>query len=118
MATRKQNNTGRTIAVIGGGALLAWLLWRGRGKGKGKGKGKGSGGDGDHSSAPDVVEVWVRSGDRIELDRVSSDLATVVARARAAGKARLHVTGDARHGWFEYVADALRAAGVDVWTFS
>ena len=114
MATRKQNNTGRTITVIGGGALLAWLLWRGRGKGKGK----GSGGDGDHSSAPDVVEVWVRSGDRIELDRVSSDLATVVARARAAGKARLHVAGDARHGWFEHVADALRAAGVDVWSSS
>ena len=114
MATRKQNNTGRTIAVIGGGALLAWLLWRGRGKGKGK----GSGGDGDRSSASDVVEVWVRSGDRVELDRVSSDLATVIARARAAGKARLHVAGDARQGWFENVTNALRAAGVDVWTFS
>ena len=108
MATRKQNNTGRTIAVIGGGALLVWLLWRGRGKSK------GSGGDGDRNSAPAAVEVWIRSGDRIELDRVSSDLATVIARARAVGKARLHVAGDARHGWFEYVVDALRAAGVDV----
>jgi len=116
MATRKQNNTGRTIAVIGGGALFVWLLWRGRGKGKGKGK--GSDGDGRHNSAPAAVEVWIRGGDRIELDRISSDLATVVARARAAGKARLHVAGDARHGWVENVTDALRVAGVDLWTFS
>lgn len=112
MATRKQNNTGRTIAVIGGGVLLAWLLWRGRGKGK------GNGGNGDRNSAPAVVEVWILSGDRIELDRVSADLATVIARARAAGKARLHVAGDARHGWVENVTDALRAAGVDVWSSS
>ena len=93
MATRKQNNTGRTIVAIGGGALLVWLLWRRRGKGK------GSGGDGDHNSTPAAVEVWIRSGDRIELDRVSSDLATVIVPARAVGKARLHVAGDARHGW-------------------
>lgn len=108
MATRKQNNTGRTIAVVGAGALLVWLLWRGHGKGKGKG------GDGDRSSAPAAVEVWIRSRDRIELDGVSSDLATTVARARTAGKARVHVTGDARQGWVENVVHALRAAGVDV----
>jgi hypothetical protein len=116
MVTRKQNNTGRTFVAIGGGALLVWLLWRGRGMGKGKGKGKGS--EGDHTSTPAAVEVWVRSGDRIELDRVSSDLATVIARARAVGKARLHVAGDARHGWVENVTDALRVAGVDVWSSS
>jgi hypothetical protein len=109
MATHKQSNTGRTLAVIGGGALLVWLLWRGRGKGK------GSGGNGDHTSAPVIVEVWLRSDDSIELDGVSSDLATVVARARAAGKARVHVTGAARQGWFEKVVDTLRGAGVDVW---
>ena len=108
MATRKQNNTGRTIAVIGGGALLVWLLWRGRGKGK------GSRGDGDGQSASATMEVWLRGGDRIELDGVSSDLATTVARARAAGMARVHVSGDARQGWVENVVHALRAAGVDV----
>jgi hypothetical protein len=111
MVTRKRSNTGRTIAVIGGGALLVWLLWRGRGKGKGK----GSGGNGDRTSTPIAVEVWLRIDDSIELDGVSSDLATVVARARAAGKARVHVTGAARQGWFEKVVDTLRAAGVDVW---
>ena len=108
MATRKQNSTGRTIAVIGGGALLAWLLWRGRGKGK------GSGGDDDRSSAPDAVEVWVRSGDQIELDGVSSDLVTTVARARAAGATRVFATGDARHGWIIQVIAALKAAGVAI----
>jgi hypothetical protein len=111
MATREQNdNTGRTLAVIGGGAFLAWLFWRGRGKGK------DNGGKGNHNSTPDAVEVWILSGDRIELDRVDSDLATVVARAHAAGKAHLHVAGDARQGWVENVTDALRAAGVDVWS--
>ena len=112
MATRKQNNTGRTIAMIGGGALLAWLLWRGRGKGKGK----GSSGESDHNSAPVIVRL--RGNDQIELDGVSSDLATTVARARAAGKAHLHAAGDARQGWIEHVTDALRAAGVHVWSSS
>ena len=110
MATRKQNNTGRTIAVIGGGALLAWLLWRGRGKGKGKGK--SSGGDGGHNSAPVIVRI--RGSDPIELDGVSSDLATTVARARAAGATRVFATGDARHGWINQVIAALKAAGVAI----
>ena len=112
MATRKQNNTGRTIALISGGALLAWLLWRGRGKGKGKGT--GSGGDSDHSSAPTSVEVWIRSGDRIEMDGSSSDLATVVARARAASVTHVHATGDARHGWVTQVIAALKTAGATI----
>ena len=109
MSTCNQNNTGRTIAVIGGGALLVWLLWRGHGKGNGKR------GDDDRNIAPAIVEVWVHSGDRIALDHVSSDLSTVVARARAAGRARVHVTGDARQGWFENVVHALQAAGVDIY---
>lgn len=109
MATRTQNNTGRTIAIVGGGALLLWLLWAGRGKGK------GSGGDGNQSSAPAVVVVKIRSGDHIELDGVSSDLATTVARARAAGTARVIAVGDARHGWVTQVIDALRAAGVELY---
>lgn len=110
MATHKQNHTGRTIAVISGGALVVWLLWRGRGKGKGKGKGSGD----DRDSTPSAVEVWLRSGDRIELNGVSSDLATAVARAGAAGTARVFATGDARHGWVTQVIAALKAAGVAI----
>jgi len=106
MATRKQNNTGRTIAVIGGGAALAWLLWRGRGKGKGSGSNR------DQRSDPVIVRI--RSGDQIELDGVSADLATTVARARAAGATRVVAAGDARQGWITQVIAALKAAGVAI----
>ncbi|HEX7841479.1 MAG TPA: hypothetical protein VF469_28595 [Kofleriaceae bacterium] len=111
MSTSSRNNTGITLTVIGGGALLLWLLWRGRGKGKGKS------GDGEHSSPPAAVTVWVLSGDRLALERsdgVSVDLATTVDLARAAGRARVRATGDARHGWVEQVKDALLTAGVKV----
>lgn len=111
MATHKQNHTGRTIAVISGGALLAWLLWRGRGRGKGKGTGSGAD---DRDSTPSVAEVRLRSGDRIELNGVSSDLATAVARASTAGTARVFAAGDARHGWVTQVIAALKTAGVAV----
>jgi len=111
MTTRTQNNTGRTIAVISGGALLAWLLWRGRGKGKGKGKGN-EGDAGNHRSAS--VSVRIRAGDQIDLDGVSSDLTTTVARAHAAGAARVSATGDARHGWVTQVIAALKAENVAI----
>ena len=107
MTTRTQNNTGRTIAVISGGALLAWLLWRGRGKGKGN-----EGDAGNHRSAS--VSVRIRAGDQIDLDGVSSDLTTTVARAHAAGAARVSATGDARHGWVTQVIAALKAANVAI----
>jgi hypothetical protein len=106
MATRKQNSTGRTIAVIGGGAALAWLLWRGRGKGKGSGS--------NRVQRSDPVIVRIRSGDQIELDGVSSDLATTLVRARAAGVTRVVATGDARQGWITQVIAALKAAGVTI----
>lgn len=114
MSKSNENNTGLTIAMVGGGALLLWLLWPGRGKGKGKGEGKG--GDSESSTAPAAVVVRIRSGDQVDLDGVSSDLATTVARARAAGAARVFAVGDARHGWVTTVIDALKAAGVAVYT--
>lgn len=113
MSTSNESNTGLTIGLVGGGAFLLWLLWRGRGKGKGKGKGKDA--DGDHSSAREPVTVWIRSGDRVELDGISSDLATTIARARAAGVARVFATGGARQGWVTTVIDALKAANVEVY---
>lgn len=104
MAT--QDNTGLTIALVGGGALLLWLLWRRRGTGKD--------GDGDRSSARPNVEVRLRAGDRIELNGVRTDLATVIARARGAGTAVVKTDGDARQGWHREVTDALKAAGATV----
>jgi hypothetical protein len=95
------------LALIAGGALLLWRLGRG---GSGKGAGTGDGAGPDRPS----VRVMVRAGDRIELDGITTDLATAVARARASGKAFVHVTGDARQGWFETVVHALEAAGVAI----
>jgi hypothetical protein len=127
MVTHTQSHTGRTIALLSGGALLAWLLWRGIGWGSG-GIGRGSGGTGkisgkgssnDRNSTPKLaaVEVWVLRDDRITLNGVSSDLPTVIAHARAVGVARVHVDGWAREGWFKKVREALRAAGVDILEF-
>ena len=116
MSKSNKNNTGLTIAMVGGGALLLWLLWPGRGKGKGKGKGEGEGGYGDRGSAPAAVVVRILSGDQVELDGVISDLATTVARARLAGAARVIAVGDARQGWVTTVIDAL--TGVAVYTSS
>jgi hypothetical protein len=118
MSTSNENSTGLTLALVGGSALLLWFLWPGRGKGSGQGggKGEGEGGDGARSSVPAAVVVRIRGGDQVELDGVSSDLATTVARARAAGAAHVFATGDARQGWVTTVTDALKAAGVVVYT--
>jgi hypothetical protein len=114
MATDNDDNTGLTVAVIGGGALLVWLLWRGRGKGAGGGvREQGSA----RVSAPAQLMVWVLGGDRVALNTVDGmvlDLPTMVARARAMGAARVFRTGDARHGWVLDVIGALRDAGVAV----
>jgi hypothetical protein len=124
--TRKQNNTGRTVAVVGSGALLLWLLWHGKGWG-GDGVGRRARGGAvtrqpdaspPASPPPPEVRVSIRSGDRVELDGVSSDLATTVARARAAGVARVIATGDARVGWIANVIGALKAASVTVYASS
>ena len=109
MSTRNKNNMGITLIVVGGGALLLWLLWRGRGRGKGT--------NGEHSDPSAPVTVWILPGDRLALDRVDGaaiDLATAVTLARAAGAVTTYSTGDARYGWVEKVNDTLRAAGLKV----
>jgi hypothetical protein len=92
---------------MGGGALLLWLLWRGRGKSTNHG-------DEAHGRARSVIAVTLLAGDRIELDGVPADLPTTVARARTADMAKVHANGDARAGWVIEVLKALRAAGVDI----
>ena len=114
----KERSSIRALVVLGGATLALCLLLAGRRGGR-----SGSG-PGDRTStglgapsppAPEEVRVWLRSGDRIELDGVSSDLATTLARARAVGRARVYATGDARVGWIGTVINALRAAQVSVW---
>jgi hypothetical protein len=126
MAAREQNRR-RAAVAVGGAALALALLWAGRRSGQGAGAGRGGDGDGDGDSgsssgsgatalpAPKEVVVWIRSGDRIELDGVAVSLETTLVRARAVGRARVHASGDARVGWIGKVINELRAAQVTVW---
>lgn len=58
--------------------------------------------------------VWVRAN-RIEIDGVSADLASIVARCRVAGAAEVHATGDATTRVVRDLLALLRAAGVEVY---
>jgi len=113
-----KNKTGRTVAVVGGGALLLLLLLRGKGWGLGTGDGAGAG-DGE-AATPDAPTPPTRcrvriDADGIELDGARADLATVTERCRAAGEADVRATGAAITGVVAQVIQALQAAGVRVW---
>src|SRR6185436_3749515 len=114
--------TGRTVAIVGGGALLLWLLLRSPGQrlgggGSGTGAASASAGAGATTQAPSryrpVCQVFVRSR-QIDLDGVPADLPTVVARCRACGRAEVRATGGASIQAVEDVISALKAAGVTV----
>jgi hypothetical protein len=85
------SNTGLVLALVGAGAALAWLLWRGRGTRETVGQSNARG-----SARPTVVRIC--SGDRVKIERVGR-----------AGVAEVFVAGDARHSWVERVRDALQA---------
>ena len=102
-------STALTVAAIGGGALLLWLVlrrpngWRW----------------GDRSADPQpaarrAVSIVVRDGERVDVDGASTDLATAVAAVRAAGAAHFRASGDARQGWVSKVYYALVDAGMEV----
>jgi len=115
-----KNKTGRTVALVGGGALLLWLLLRGRGWGLGEGtdhEGTGSGASGPTGARPARCRVRI-DADGIELDGAPTDLETMTARCQAAGSADVHATGAAITGVVAEVIHRLRAAGVEVWADS
>ncbi len=127
MANRNdKDNTGRTVAIVGGGALLLLLLLRGKGWGLGGGDDQGDGGHGAGTSsdsrattsgtaaprAPCRVRV---DAEGIQVDGTRADLATTTDRCRAAGSAEIHATGASITGVIADVVDALQAAGVQVW---
>jgi len=107
---KERKHAGRTVAVVGGAGLLAWLLLRGGGAGVGKGPGDGA------ASRPVVpgshCVVWIRAADRLEVNGVAADLPTVVASCRAVEYAEVHASGDARQGFVSSVVEALYAAGI------
>ena len=127
MAQRdRDSHTGRNLALVGGTALLFWLLLRGKGWGLGMGSGgMGSGvGHGGADQGANVTpttneasapcRVWIR-GDHIDVDGTTADLPTVVARCSAAGQADVKSTGDAIVGTISEVVRAIQAAGVVVY---
>ena len=111
-----KNKTGKTIAIVGGGALLFLLLFRGRGFGLGGSGGDGRAGNGDAGSATRSAPCKVRiDASGIEVDGVPADVATTTEVCRAAGSAEVRATGAAITGVIAEVVHALKEAGVDVW---
>ena len=105
----EKHKTGRTVAVVGGGALLLLLVLRGKGWGLGELAGTGAG-----DPAPTRCRVRIDASG-IELDGARTDLPTVTARCRAAGEADVRATGAAITGVVAQVLHALQDAGVRVW---
>jgi len=124
MANRNdKDTTGRTVAIVGGGALLLLLLLRGKGWGFGgdggddqdDGHGAGVASTSNTTGTPTLPPCRVRiDADGIQLDGVPSDLATVTERCRAAGAAEIRATGAAITGVIAEVVQTLQAAGVKV----
>ena len=107
----KRDRTGRTVAILGGAALAAWLLLRGKRWGFRSPNAHPAGG----TTRPARCVVWIRP-ERLTVDGVVADLQTVIARCRAAGEAEVHATGDAITGVVWNVLKALHAAGVALYT--
>ena len=113
-----QSHTGRNVAIVGGAALLAWLLLRGSGWQLG-GRGEAAGNDAttptpSPSPSPSPCRVWIRSTG-LDVDGQIVDLATLVRRCQLAGRADVRATGAAIVRTIEEVMDALRRAGVVVY---
>jgi hypothetical protein len=119
VTTRRDQNhaTGRTVAIVGGGALLAWLLLRGRGWGFGT---SGSGGTESLQPAPSTRDAPLPAcrvhvaADGIVLDGTRADLPATVSRCRASGAADVTVSGAAIVRAIAEVVQALQDAGVTV----
>jgi len=105
----RERKTGRTALIVGGAVLVALLFSRG--------KGWGFHGAGSPSRTAARPVVWIRA-DRLEIDGVTADLATVLARSRTAGAVEVHATGDAITGVVSNVLDTLHEAGITIYTTS
>lgn len=119
------SNAALAVAAIGGGAVLLWLFLRGRGKGWGLGgnrtnrwHGNGPVPDADLALARPTVCIWLRDGNRLDINGVRTDLETAVTIARTAGKVYLLDDGAVTQGLYVKVKDALRDAGVTFATAS
>lgn len=112
-----KDTTGRTVAIVGGGALLLLLLLRGKGPGLG-GDAGGAPATTSEATAGAAVPAPCRvriDHNGIQTDGVPTDLTTMTDRCRAAGAAEIRATGAAITGVIADVVQALQAAGVKVW---
>jgi hypothetical protein len=100
----REHHTGRNLALAGGVGLLVYLLLR---------PPRRLAGAAADTSAQPPCRIWVRA-DRIDLDGVPTDLATVLARCKQRGRAEVHATGDAITRSIVHVLRALRTAGVAI----
>jgi hypothetical protein len=110
----EREHTGRTVALVGGAALAAWLLSRGKGWGF-RSPGDGSSANADEARLPARCTVWIRA-DRIEVDGVAMDLPSAIARCRGVGAAEVRATGDAITRVVHEVLTSLHRAGVKLYT--
>lgn len=105
---RRDTRTGRTVVLIGGGALLAWLLLRG-----GKGWRFGSGHGAVHSPGqPCRVHV---GEDHIRVDGQPATLTAAIVACQARGSAEVTASGAAIIGAINEVVVRLKKAGVRVY---
>jgi len=110
-----RSHTGRNVAIVGGAAVLAWMLLRGSGWQLGGGS-EAAGNDATTptSTSPSPCRVWIRSTG-LEVDGQLVDLPTLVRRCQLAGRADVRATGAAIVRTIEEVMDALRRAGIVVY---
>jgi hypothetical protein len=119
---REPDHTGRTVAVVGGGALILWLLLRGKGwglGGKGRGDGEGRGDSEGPSSSPlSTTKVEPRrckvriASNGITVDGNPATVAEAVAACKSTQGAEVLTTGGARQADHEDMEEAFKRAGI------
>jgi hypothetical protein len=109
---RRDTRTARTVALVGGGALLAWLLLRG-----GKGWRVAHGGaDSQIAGTADASPCQVHVGeDHIRVDGQPAALAAAIVACQARGRAEVTASGAAIIGAINEVVVRLKEAGVRVY---
>jgi len=113
---RNDDNTGRNLALAGGGAALLWLLLRGGGGFGLGGKGGGAGSESKGTAKPVPPRANVRvAADGITVDGVPTDVAGAAAIVKERGHADVLATGAARQGIVDDLLKALRATGAEIW---
>lgn len=108
------DNTGRNLALVGGGAALVWWLLRGGGGfglGDGRGSGAATGSTPKAKASPAKVRV---DGAGVSVDGQPTDIAGAAAIVKERGAAAVQVIGTARTGTTEDLLNALRATGADL----